>query len=123
MSMRAPSKRFALFIFLSSVCAMPAGAQEGEDGRVVGRVIDSETGRGLPGAQITVEGSTNAVLAGVDGRYLLQRVPSGEVDLRIEMLGFATKTVAGVVVPARGAAEANVGLETSALLLDEIVVT
>jgi hypothetical protein len=110
-------------IALCFVCAAPLAAQEGQDGRVVGRVIDSETGRGVPGAQITVEGTTNAVLAGVDGRYMIQRVQSGEVDLRIEMLGFGTKTIAGVVVPSRGVAEANVALETSALLLDEIVVT
>jgi len=86
-------------------------------------VLDAETGRGLPGAQIVVENTALGVLAGVDGRYLIRRIPAGTVTVRIEMLGFATKTMSGLVIPAGGTAEANVSLETSAILLDEIVVT
>ncbi|MGE0160540.1 MAG: TonB-dependent receptor [Gemmatimonadales bacterium] len=123
MSIRATLLRFTLFTLVVGACAAPSMAQEGGEGRVVGRVIDMETGRGLPGAQVTVEGTALGVLAGVDGRYILQRVPAGPVSIRVEMLGFGTKTVAGVEVPRGGAAEANVSLETSALLMDEIIVT
>ena len=123
MSIRATLELFTLFTVLIGASAAPLTAQEGAEGRVVGRVIDMETGRGLPGAQITVEGTPLGVLAGVDGRYILQRVPAGTVSVRVEMIGFGTKTVSGVDVPRGGAAEANVSLETSALLMDEIVVT
>jgi outer membrane receptor protein involved in Fe transport len=101
------------------------GAQESAPatGRVTGRVLDAESGRALPGAQVVIDGSLLSVLAGVDGRYMLQRVPSGTVVVRTVMLGFATKTVTGVVVPPGGAVELNVSLDPSALLMDEIIVT
>ncbi|MDF2696564.1 MAG: TonB-dependent outer rane transport protein, partial [Labilithrix sp.] len=123
MTIRNAFEQLAFLTALVCGSVAPSMAQEGGEGRVVGRVIDMETGRGLPGAQITVEGTPLAVLAGVDGRYIILRVPSGAVAIKVEMIGFGTKTVSGVEVPRGGATEANVSLETSAFLLDEIVVT
>lgn len=102
-----------------------AGAQESAPapGRVIGRVLDGESGRALPGAQVAIDGTLLSVMAGVDGRYLLQRVPAGTVVVRAVMLGFATKTITGVVVAPGGAVELNISLDPSALLMDEIIVT
>ncbi|MBM4184218.1 MAG: TonB-dependent receptor [Gemmatimonadetes bacterium] len=112
-------------ITLLALAATVGGAQESvpSQGRIIGRAIDAESGRPLPGTQVTIEGTALAVLAGLDGRYLLQRVPPGTVVVRASMIGFATKTVTGVVVPAGATVELNVSLDPSALLMDEIIVT
>jgi outer membrane receptor protein involved in Fe transport len=124
MTMRASVVRRAFFVAAVGVLAgRPVGAQEADLGQLVGRVVDMETGRGLPGSQIVVEGTGMGVLAGVDGRYLVRRLAAGPVSIRVEMLGYAIKRVSGIVIPPGGTAEAIVSLEASAILLDEIVVT
>jgi len=107
------------------VLGSPASAQESQpvEGRIVGRVVDTETGRALPGAQVVVDGTTVGVLAGVEGRYILLRVPAGFVDIRAVMIGFATKTITGIAVPPGGTVEVNIALDPTALALDAIVVT
>jgi hypothetical protein len=102
-----------------------AQAQESQpaEGRIVGRVVDSETGRALPGAQVVIDGTSIGVLAGVDGRYIVVRAPSGFVDVRAIMIGFAPKMITGVAVPPGAAVEVNISLDPTALELDAIVVT
>jgi outer membrane receptor protein involved in Fe transport len=103
----------------------PALAQESvpAEGRIVGRIVDSETGRALPGTQVVVDGTAIGVLAGLEGRYILLRAPAGIVDLRAVMIGFATKTVTGIAVPPGATVEVNIALDPTALALDAIVVT
>ena len=121
--------RFTRLLVCAALAHVPlpllARAQESvpSDGRIVGRVVDGESGRALPGAQIVIDGTSTGVLAGVDGRYVIGRAPAGSVDVRAVMIGYAPKTVTGVVVPAGSAVELNVSLDPAALLLDEIVVT
>ncbi len=126
MSARLPLLRSFLRVApMLALLASTAGAQESESatGRILGRIVDSESGRALPGAQVVIEGTTMSVLAGVDGRYMVPLVPAGPTVVRAAMLGFASKTVTGVTVPAGGAVELNVSLDPSALLMDEIIVT
>jgi outer membrane receptor for ferrienterochelin and colicin len=126
--MFGPTRLARLLTCAALACAplpLHAQAQESQpsEGRIVGRVMDAESGRTLTGAQVVIDGTSTGVLAGVDGRYILLRVPAGTVDVRAVMIGFATKTITGVVVPPGGAVELNISLEATALLLDEIVVT
>ncbi|MEQ1855867.1 MAG: TonB-dependent receptor [Longimicrobiales bacterium] len=123
---RTPLLRFSTTLLAALAIFTTAGdAQESApaDGRIVGRVVDSESGRALPGAQVAIDGTSQGVLAGVDGRYMIQRVHPGTVGVRVVMIGFATKTITGVVVPAGGAVELNLSVDPSALLMDEIIVT
>ena len=66
--------------------AAPANAQQ-PAGRVAGRVVDAQTGLGLPGASIVVTSTEQGVLSGIDGRYLLTNVPAGVVAVRVESIG------------------------------------
>jgi outer membrane receptor protein involved in Fe transport len=102
-----------------------AHAQESQpsEGRIVGRVVDATSGRALPGAQVVIDGTMVGVLAGVEGRYSLLRVPSGAVAVQAVMIGYATKTITDVLVPPGGTIELNISLDETALQLDEIIVT
>ncbi|MDB4949943.1 MAG: TonB-dependent receptor [Gemmatimonadetes bacterium] len=113
----------ALLVPLAIVCAAaPARAQE-QAGQVVGRVVDAATGRGLPGARISVEGSSAAAVSGVDGRYTLLRVPAGTRSVAVTLLGHAAKTVTGVQVGAGRATSLDVALTQAAVQLAAISVS
>ncbi|MBL0172846.1 MAG: carboxypeptidase-like regulatory domain-containing protein [Gemmatimonadaceae bacterium] len=92
-------------------------------GKVTGRVIDAATGQGLTGAQIQLVGTTNGTMSGVDGRYLLLRVPAGTATLQIRRIGYGPKSVTGVVVPVNGDVEQDVSLTAAEFQLAAISVT
>lgn len=94
-----------------------------EAGRIVGRIIDARTGGGLVGVIVQVPDAGIGTLSGIDGRFILNNVPVGDVALQVESLGFATKVVRGVSVPADGAVEQNVSLEPAAVALAAIEVS
>jgi hypothetical protein len=112
----------ALAIALSALAAgaLPLHAQTG---RIVGRVVDQQTGAGITGVGVVVVESGAGVLSGVDGRFAIPDVAAGTVSIRAENLGFGTKTVTGVVVPPDGAIEVNISLSPQALELEAISVT
>jgi TonB dependent receptor/Carboxypeptidase regulatory-like domain/TonB-dependent Receptor Plug Domain len=101
------------------------GAGGGRDavGRIVGRIVDAQTGAALNGVQLQIVASGVGALSGVDGRFAIEDVPAGLATLRVESLGYATKTITGVNVPAGGAVEQNITMELQALELTGIEVT
>lgn len=118
------SRKAAITALLVTLAApLPVLAQAQAPGRIIGRVLDAETGRPLPGAQVAVQGSRAGALAGVDGRYIIIDVPSGEHALTVSYIGYASKTVTGVAVPAGGAANVDVALVAAAVALAEITVS
>ncbi|HYR07527.1 MAG TPA: TonB-dependent receptor [Longimicrobium sp.] len=110
------------FAFLATLAlgAAPLAAQAGQ---VTGRVLDAATGRPVAAARVTVQGLQLAANAGVDGRYTLTGVPAGPRTLTVAALGYASKTVTGVVVPAGGAVTQDVSLSAATLLLESVTVT
>ncbi len=63
-------------VYLSKGSAAKPGATDGPGTArtVTGRVVDSD-GAPLPGASILVDGTSNGVMAGPDGRFTLSGVP------------------------------------------------
>lgn len=95
----------------------------GPDSRILGRILDAETMRPLPGAQVQILGTNVGSVAGVEGRYLLRPVQPGTVDLQVTMLGFAPKVIRGVEVPAGDGVQLDVFLEPAAVELEGITVS
>ena len=105
------------FLFASS-----ASAQQ-PTGRVVGRVIDAASGQGLSDVGVQVVGTTLGTMSGVDGRYTLTGVPAGTVTIQYRRIGFAPKTVTGIILEAGKTLEQNVTLATAAITLAAQTVT
>jgi outer membrane receptor for ferrienterochelin and colicin len=101
--------------------AVPLAAQD--TGRIVGRVIDAQTGAGLTSVSVEVVGSGLGALTGIDGRFSIGGVPAGTVTLRAQTIGYAAKSVTGVVVRAGAVVEQNISLDAAALELGAIEVT
>ncbi len=70
-----------------------------DEGRIKGQVFDKDTGEGLRGVAIVLEGTDLVTVTGTDGRYRLDMVPSGIYDLTFIKTDYieATITEASVV--------------------------
>jgi TonB-dependent starch-binding outer membrane protein SusC len=118
----APLPVIGGLLTLLPVLLLPSSVQAQETGTITGVVTDAQTQRALNGAQLSVVGAGIGTLAGSDGRYTLTRVPPGEVTVRVQFLGFTTAEES-VTVGAGETATVNFQLSTSALALDELIVT
>lgn len=92
-------------------------------GRIVGRIIDAQSGQGMSNAQVQVDSSRIGGMSGVDGRFTITGVPAGTHVLRVRLIGFAPKTVTGVVVPSGGSVEQNITIDAATVQLAATVVT
>lgn len=61
---------------------------EGEDGRIMGRVIDRETGAGVEAARVRLAPNGPDAVTDRQGRFVLQAVPSGERALELRHVAY-----------------------------------
>ncbi|MEM7418021.1 MAG: carboxypeptidase regulatory-like domain-containing protein [Gemmatimonadota bacterium] len=94
-----------------------------ETGRLVGRVLDGSTGQPLGSAQVFVADGSIGALTALDGRYVLRGLPAGTADITVALIGYATKTITDVEIAANETATLDITVESSAVELEEIVVT
>lgn len=96
-------------------------AQQPQYGRIAGQILDAETGRPLTGARIRLQGTRVEVLAGLEGRYSLVDLPPGTHSISVLMVGYASKTVTGIEVPAGGVVRVDVTLQPIAVVEEFVV--
>ncbi len=108
---------------LLATATAAATAHGQETGRIAGRIVDGTTGQGLTNVGVQITGTTVGTQSGVDGRFVIPAAPAGTISLTVRRLGYRAKTVTGVMVPAGGAVEQNVTLETAVVQLATTVVT
>ncbi|HEY7233694.1 MAG TPA: TonB-dependent receptor [Gemmatimonadaceae bacterium] len=101
----------------------PVLAQGNASARIVGRVIDATTGKGVTDAGVQVVGTSVGTQTGVDGRFNLTKVPAGAVSLEVRRLGYQRKTITGIQLIAGETIEQDVTLATAAARVAALVVT
>jgi TonB-dependent starch-binding outer membrane protein SusC len=108
--------------FLLAPVLAPPGVLGQETGRVVGSVRDAGSLQPLQGVNVYIPGSSIGVVTNAEGAFLMLNVPAGEVTVRAERIGYgsAERTV---TLTAGQSLSLDFSLETSALALDELVVT
>jgi outer membrane receptor protein involved in Fe transport len=92
-------------------------------GRIVGRVIDATTGQGLADVGVQIVGTTLGVQSGLEGRFAISSVPAGTVTIQVRRLGYAPKTITGLILTAGQTLEQNITMETATIRLAATVVT
>lgn len=84
---------------------------------VTGVVTSQDDGQPIPGVTVLLKGTTNAVLADIDGVFKLNNVPSnGTIEFRF--VGMET-----MVIPVEGRTKIDVVMGTAAVSADAVVVT
>jgi iron complex outermembrane receptor protein len=94
---------------------IPLAAQSG---RLRGRVIDN-AGGGLPGAVVTVEGTSIRTSAVAQGAFDLRGVPAGTHTVRVRLIGFIPVT-AQITIPPGGETQRDFALSRSVVQLDPV---
>lgn len=92
-------------------------------GRIAGRILDSRTGAGLNDAGIQVSGTTVGAMSSVDGRYSITRAPAGTVSIIVRRIGYAPKTITGLVIREGQPIEQDISLEPASVQLTPQVVS
>jgi hypothetical protein len=86
-------------------------------------MVDETTAKPVSGVQVYLPGTDLGTLTDINGRYLIIRVPAGTHDLVAEMLGFAQKTVTGVVVEEGATVALDISIAPRAIEMDAITVS
>jgi hypothetical protein len=71
-----------LFFFLTSQVGFT------QTGTISGKVTDSKTGEPLPFCNVFISNSTVATTTDIDGNYVLENVPEGELELGFSFIGY-----------------------------------
>ena len=109
----------AWFVFLLPAIASP---QSASTGIVSGIVLDALAGTPLPGATVSIQGTSLSAAAGRDGRFQLVGVPAGEQKLVVGYLGHEPATTT-VTVTAGQMLPLEVTLRETVTLREEVTVS
>ena len=80
------------FLFMILLCvSLSMTLMAATTGKISGRVTDSETGNGLFGANVVIEGTTMGAATDLSGDYFILNVSPGTYNVAVTMMGY-TKT-------------------------------
>ncbi|MFP4467896.1 MAG: SusC/RagA family TonB-linked outer membrane protein [Bacteroidales bacterium] len=105
-----------LCVFLALVVFVGANLLQAQTVQITGVVTSAEDGETIPGASVSVKGTTIGVATDMDGRYSLD-VPESANTLVFSFMGFTPQEV-----EIAGRTEINVELVPTELTLGEVVV-
>lgn len=101
---------------------LPGSVSAQETGAITGQVVESSTADGLDGVQVYVVGENIGTLTDSDGNFRLTEVPSGELTVAAQLLGYGTERQTVTVQPGQ-AAQVQFQMSQQAVAMDQIVVT
>ncbi len=102
---------FAICMALLSNIALAQGK------KVSGRITDASDDSGIPGASVTIKGTTRGVISDGDGKYTIESRDNNDVIV-VSFLGFKSQEIT-----VGSQSVINVSLATDAQSLSEVVVT
>ena len=119
---------FVLVCLLGHVCVSDAAGQDASaqtadaPGAIVGVLVDAQQGEPLPGANVSIRGTTTGTSTDLKGRYRLGGLEPGTYDVLYSFVGFQEKTITGVEVSAGEATRIEVTLVEQTAEMDEVVI-
>jgi len=91
----------------------------GTTGKLAGKVIDKETGEGLPGVNVIIEGTTLGAATDLQGNYIILMIPPGIYSVRAQMMGYKNFRYENVKVSIDKTTTLDFHLETTVLDVGE----
>ena len=92
-------------------------------GSIKGTISDVVSGETLPGATVTVDGTTLGVATDLDGNFFLNKVPVGKHSITCNFISYSKKIISDVEVNAGETSTLNISLEEANTQLAEVVIT
>jgi TonB-linked SusC/RagA family outer membrane protein len=105
------------------VAVVPGLARaQAAQGSIAGRVTDKTTGQPIASVQVTIGGTTRGTVTSADGRFRIDNVNRGPVEVRARFIGYGVGS-ATVTVVGGETATADFALTANPVGLDAVVVT
>ncbi|MBD3287420.1 TonB-dependent receptor plug domain-containing protein [candidate division KSB1 bacterium] len=114
--------RLAIFLVLGAALFLPRADSLAQTGKIVGYVVDEETGNALPGANIYIEGTSLGSASDVNGYYLISNVPPGTYTINAMYIGYQRKSFEIQVLP-NERVERDIRMRTDVVKGQEVTVT
>jgi hypothetical protein len=92
-------------------------------GALRGTVFDEATLEPLAGVNVLLEGTVLGAATDLDGRFDIPRVPVGVYNVRVQYIGFETRTLTDVVVSSSRATNLDVRLAEMVIQGSEVTIT
>ncbi|MHB2156362.1 TonB-dependent receptor [Calditrichota bacterium GD2] len=112
--------QFTIFFLLLNFSVAFAGPQP--TGRVIGKIVDKETGDPIVGANVYLENTVLGAASDLEGNFLIDRVPAGNYTLIVSVIGYAETRINNLKVTPETVARVNVILQPEVLTTDVIEV-
>jgi outer membrane receptor protein involved in Fe transport len=94
----------------------------GTTGKIAGTITDKANGDLLPGANVTVAGTSLGATADISGHYTILEIPPGVHSVKISCVGYRGTTVNDIRVYIDQTARIDVALEPQAVEVSEITI-
>lgn len=114
--------KFKFAFALICTLLLPALLFGADTGKITGKVVDKETGEGLPGANILIVGTSMGAATDINGGYLMLNVPPGVYTLRASFVGYSTVTIENIRVSADLTTDTNFKLPSQALDAGDVTI-
>jgi outer membrane receptor protein involved in Fe transport len=107
----------SLFLFNTFAIAQKSG-----DGKITGKLVDSNSGEPLIGANVFLDNTTLGAATDLDGYYMIPAVPKGNYTLITMMIGYAETRVQNIGVKSGEVISIDLALDTEILTTDVVIV-
>lgn len=112
-------RRMMLAVLVASLSAA-AGASAQGTGRIEG-VVKAADGKPLAGARVTITGTTLLGVADAQGRYAIEAIPVGTVQVEARFINYKPRALAGLRIPLdKTVSQLDFTLEPAAVTLREL---
>ncbi|MDZ7295147.1 MAG: TonB-dependent receptor [candidate division KSB1 bacterium] len=114
--------RFGTWLRVFGIVLCAVAATHASGGKVSGTVIDGQTGKPLPGANVQILGTTRGASADRNGAFLIANLPPGRYSVRASMIGYRAVTIDGVSIAEGQEVRLAFALQPAPIEFDPIVV-
>jgi len=97
-------------------------SRAGTTGKIAGTIKDNDTGDGLPGANVVIDGTTLGAASDLHGNFNILNIPPGIYSVKISMMGYKTVVMENVRVSIDMTTPIHVRLSLTVIKSDEEVV-
>lgn len=111
--------KILLFLFITWAAFAEIAAQ---NGKLVGKVFDNQTGEPLIGVNVMIEGSNMGAATDVDGEFLILNVPPGTYSVAASMIGFTRVVQENVKILIDRTTKIDFQLSDSSIEMDQVIV-
>lgn len=114
-----------MFVFVGVLCFYIEGYAQNEQGttkKILGKVIDGETGEPIIGANVYLEGTTRGASTNLEGEFVITGVQPGTYTVIVSALSYRKKHISQFTVTNAAVHTLNVQLFPEALQGREVVV-